>query len=265
MSAKILSFMNEKGGIGKTSFTFNISWELAKREYRVLLIDLNGQEANLSYFCGLDDLNSQFPARNDIDTICEVLRGKRTIPDVTIQIKENLYLVPANNDVEHINQSAGTKTFREALNKAREAYDFIFIDVGPSTNWNQYMTLACADYIVIPMQPNVASLQSNIGASQSIVEAQSEINPGLRVLGILFNEYTTRTNVSRFAMQQAELQAEKLGTTVFEHGIRRSVAMSENPQLHEGITDYAPNSDAAQDARLVTDELIERIQEAEQR
>ena len=57
----------------------------------------------------------------------------------------------------------------------------------------------------------------------------------------------------------------KLGTTVFEHGIRRSVAMSENPQLHEGITDYAPNSDAAQDARLVTDELIERIQEAEQR
>lgn len=248
--SRITTFINEKGGIGKTSCCFNVAWELSKKN-RVLMIDLDGQRANLTWFCGIEKTD-------DMVTMFNVLQAGESIQNAIVNVKENLDLVPATVIVSSLTQTAKIIRMKKALEEVKDLYDYVFIDVNPTPNWSHVLALSASDYIIIPMLPDPASLEANLGIAESVEEILETTNPNLKVLGILFNKNNNRTNLSKQVTAIAENMAEKLETKVFETKIRNAVVLSENAHVHQGITDYDPASNAAEDVRNLVKE-IERM------
>ena len=245
---KVITMINEKGGIGKTSCAFHTAWELAKTK-RVLLIDMDGQEADLTFFCG-------FPHDNNAVTISDVLQKGTPIGSAIRNVKEGLDLIPANTMVTTLDpHGAKIRSFRQAVQSVSGNYDYIFIDVNPAPNWNHVLALSVCDACVILMIPDITSLQSNLGITESIQEIQETTNNRLKVAGILLNNNEVITNLGKSVRGIAEKNAEQLGTKVFATKIRHTVKLGESVQFHQGITDYAPNEPVAQDFRDFIGEL----------
>lgn len=247
----IITFINEKGGIGKTSCCFNIGWELAKTK-RVLMIDLDGQRANLTYFCGVKK-------PDDLLTMFDVLRKGKDINSVIKEVKPNLYIVPATVDVSSLDQSAKVSLIKKTLHGIQDDYDYIFIDVSPTPNWGQYLALSSSDFAIVPMLPDITSLEADNGIIETVDEVRDSSNPKLIVLGLLFNRNDNRTNLSKQVKAMADKMADKLGTKVFETKIRNAVSMGENVYYHIGITDYDEKSAVAQDMRAITEEIEREV------
>ena len=251
--AKVISFINEKGGIGKTSTCFNVAWEMSKRGLKVLMIDMDGQRANLTFFCGVEK-------GEDTLTMFNVLYGGKSIYDTIVSVKENLDLVPATTVTASLNQDAKIGRMKKAVQSVKEDYDFIFIDVNPTPNWSHVLALSSADYCVIPMLPDIASLEANKGIAESIEEVKETTNEHLKVLGLLFNKNNNNTNLSKEVARTAENMAEALESKVLKTTIRSAVAMSENVVFHMGITEYRPSSNAALDIYNLTNEILKEVE-----
>lgn len=248
---KVITHINEKGGIGKTSCAFNAAWALAEKK-RVLLIDMDGQRANLTFFAGIKK-SEKMP------TIYDVLLQDRDVEETIIKLNERLDLIPATSNVADLSQNAKITKFRRALESIREKYDYVMIDVNPTPNWTHVLSLSVSDYIIIPMLPDITSLEANKGIAESIAEILDTTNPKLKVLGLVFNKNVNNTNLSKQVKQIADAVAEQLGTTVFETKIRNSITLSESAGSHVGVTEYAPKSAVAQDIREYVAEIERRI------
>lgn len=247
---KVISVINEKGGVGKSSIIFNCSWEMAKK-YKILLIDLDGQRANLSWFAGIED-------REDRPTMLNVMSGRKNVAECIVSIKENLDIVPANSSVIAMSQIGSARKMKSAMKEIKDYYDYIFIDVNPDPTLVHTLALTSADYVIIPMLPDVASLEGNKGIAEDVQDIQEIGNPNLKVLGILFNKNSDRTLLSKQVSEIADDMAEQLDTSVFSTKIRNAVALSECPSFHVGITEYASNSLVADDIRNLCNEIEER-------
>ncbi len=248
---RTIVFINEKGGVGKTSLCFNAAWEISKRK-KVLLIDLDGQRANLSFFCNVKKTD-------EMKTIFNVMMQGEKIKNTIINIKKNLDLIPANDLVSDLSEKAAVPKFLQALRDVREDYDYCFMDVSPSPNRGQTLALAGSDYVVIPMLPDVTSLESNNGVKDTINFIKKNLNPDLRVLGIVFNRNESRTVLQRDVKNIVDDMAEALDTRIFDASVRDTVLLKENVGAHVGITEYAPSSDAAMDYIKLTFELEKEV------
>ena len=251
--ANIVTFINEKGGVGKTSSCFNSAWELASRGKRVLMIDMDGQKANLSFFAGLTH-------GEEMLTIADVFKSDLSIKETIKQRKENLFLIPADTRVSNLDMTAKVSKFRKAIAEIKDEFDFIFIDVNPTPGWGHYLSLSVSDYAIIVMLPDIASLEANKGILETIEEIQDTTNPNLKILGILFNKNNSRTVLAKQVFDAAGMMAEQLDTKIFDVKIRNAVALSENILSHEGITDYDPRSGAAEDIKALVDEIMEGVE-----
>lgn len=248
---KTITFINEKGGVGKSSCCFNIAWELSKTK-RVLIIDMDGQRANITFFCGVQKSDEML-------TIFNVLQTGTDIRDTVVSVKENLDIVPANSTVSEIGRTAKISKMKKAVREVSSIYDYVFIDVSPTPNWSQALALSCSDHIIIPMLPDVTSLEANMGITESIIEIQETVNPELNVLGILFNKYDTRTNLSKEVSKATESMSKGLDTKVFDTKIRNAVVMSENVSAHVGVTEYDQKSPVSEDIRNIIKEIEREV------
>lgn len=246
--AKIITFINEKGGIGKTSTCFNVAWELSKTK-KVLMVDMDGQRANLTYFCGIKK-------PDDLMTIADVLKKGKSTTEAIMEIKKNLHIVPATVDVADISQTVKVKKMKDSLKEVTDNYDYIFIDVNPSPDWRHYLSLSASDYALVIMLPDMASLEADNGILESIEEVKETSNPNLKVLGIVFNRNEERSNMSKQVKTLADKFAAKMGTKVFQSKIRNAVALGEVAYIHEGVTDYDSKSAVADDVRALVKELV---------
>jgi chromosome partitioning protein len=249
-----IAFINEKGGIGKSSICFNAAWCLAlEHKKRVLMIDLDGQRANVTFFAGIEK-----PA--NLPTIYDVLVDKMDIRETVLGVEDNLHIIPATSDVALLGpQNAETKDFCSAIQKLYPFYDYIFIDVSPTPNISHALALAAADFVLIPMLPDVTSLEGNMGIIESIEMAQKTINPNLKILGIVLNRYAWRPLLTGQVEATATMIAGSLNAKVFKSKIRQDVKLSENVGQNLGITSYAPKSRAAEDFRKLANEIIEEV------
>ncbi|MCR4797809.1 MAG: ParA family protein [Lachnospiraceae bacterium] len=246
--AKIISVINEKGGIGKTSTCFNVAWELSNQKKKVLLIDMDAQRANLSFFANVDKTD-------DLKTLRELMAGADP-KEIIKNVKKNLDIVPASMNIGDLNaKTAKISSLRKALDGLRDEYDYMFIDVNPDPTWAHVLSLSVADYAIIPMLPDVASLEANIGVEETIQEVRETTNPSLKVMGLLFNKNSYRTNLAKDVISVAESMAKRLDSKVFQTRIRQAVSLSENVAAHMGITDYDKNSAAADDIRSLVKEI----------
>ena len=295
-ASKIITFINEKGGVGKTSVCFNIAWELSCRSKKILMIDMDGQKANLTFFAGVNtgaytggsgtrvSNNDQSDGRNDdrndeqvngrshnennshdkpqeVLTMSDVFKREVDIKSTIMPVKENLDIVPADSGVANLDMSAKVSKFRKAVESIQELYDYVFIDVNPAPGWSHYLSLSICDYAVIVMLPDIASLEGNKGILETVEEIQETNNERLEILGIVLNKNNDRTVLARQVSTVATKMAEQHRTKIFATKIRNSVVMSENIISHKGVTDYASSSAVAEDIRRLADEFVSTIEQ----
>lgn len=245
--AKIITFIAEKGGTSRSSVIFSTSWELAKRGKHILIIDMDGQSANISYYSGIN-------VSYDMFTIVDIFRGK-PITDTIKNITNNLDIIPANADLTNLGQTAKLSELKKSLKTIRDNYDYIFIDVNPTPGWTHFLSLSVSDGTIIVSLPDVACLKANEGILETIDEIKDGSNPHLKVIGLLFGKNENRTSMSKQVHEVANVMMNRSNSSVFESSIRNSVVMGELIAFHQGITDYAPSSPVADDIRNFANEL----------
>lgn len=251
--AKIIGVLNEKGGVGKSTVCYNIAWELMKKGKKVLMVDLDGQRANLTFIAGMDKAKS-------LTTMYDVLTNGEDIRKAVLVVEETLHIVPATHAVTLISQeNSPIDNMKRAMGTVWEYYDYIFIDVPPTPGRTHALTLAVADFILVTMLPDIASLEANKGIMETVKLAQDNVNPNLKILGFVFNRYSWRPLLSRNVMAAAEKMASNFDTKVFKTKIRNAVAVSEAVGKHEGVTTAASKSNGAEDFKALVEEFESEV------
>ena len=249
----VITFINEKGGVGKTSACFNLAWAMSDMGKKILMIDLDGQRANLTYFCGVEKTW-------ELPTMDDVLMSEKNPKDTIINIKKNIDLIPATSKLANLSQAAKVGRMKHAIDEIKNDYDYIFIDVNPAPTWAHVLALSSSNYAIVVMLADVTSLEGNMGIVESIEEVQETTNPNLKVLGLLVNRNTNVTNLAKAAKEHADKMAKALDTAVFESKIRNTSVLGENVLVHKGVTEYKPKSNGAGDIIALAKEIIKKVE-----
>ncbi len=249
----IISLLNHKGGVGKTTSAINIGAGLVELNKKVLLIDLDPQ-ANLTVALGIP--------RQPI-TIYESLRGEGELQPFTA--KENLDVVISTLDLsgaemELINEAGREFILRELLAPVLEEYDYIVIDCPPSLGLLTLNALTSSHYVIIPLQTEFLALQGLTKIKQVIDKVRFRLNKDLKIAGVIPTMYDARKVLNRDVVETIK---KYFGSKVFNTMIRDNVALAEAPAQRQDIFQYDRNSHGATDYLALCKEIIERTAEVE--
>jgi chromosome partitioning protein len=251
MAAVVISVALQKGGVGKTSTATNLSATLGFKKKRVLLIDIDSQ-GNATYTSGVDS-----PAH----TITDVL-GEDCEPDAAVVKCKYYDLLAADSYLTNVEMGEVEPTLlKNAIEQLKSRYDFIIIDTPPALGNLSFNSLVASDYVVIPTEPRPFALQG-LGALNSTIESiRKNLNPTLKVLGILLIKYSNRTILNRDIKDMVEDYAKQMKTIVFDTTIREGIAVAEAQTVRQSLIDYAPKSNPNTDYMALTTELLKRVGE----
>ena len=252
--AKVVSFSNQKGGVGKTTSCVNISAQIANKGKKVLMIDMDPQ-GNATSGLGL----SKSKIKN---TIYDVIIGRGDISEAIIKTKfKNLSVIAANIDLagaelELHELDEGLNFTKIALDSIKEDFDYIFIDCPPSLGMLTVKALSVSDGIVIPMQCEFYSLEGMSQLLNTVKKIKSIYNPNLQIVGILLTMYNGRLTLTGQVVEELKkYYAEQL----FKVPISRSVRLSEAPGYGEPICYHDPYGKGSLEYAAVAKELMMRI------
>lgn len=248
---KVVSFANQKGGVGKTTTTCAIASGLRDRGNRVLCIDFDPQ-SNLTFSVGAQ--------ADDCATIYDVMRGD-VKPLFAVQKTDAFDIISSNIMLSGIEleftQSGREFLLKEALASLVPKYDYIFIDTPPALSILTVNAFTASDSILIPMHADIFSLQGIAQLSETVDRVRRYCNPELVVAGIVLTKFNKRSTLSREIMGTAQMIAQELKTKVFTSTIRMSVAIMEAQTNQQSIYSYSPRNIAAVDYNALVDELLE--------
>ncbi len=252
--AKIISFANQKGGIGKTTSAINVAAGLGLLGKKVLLCDLDPQ-GNSSSGVGV---NKRTIRASSYDVLIS-----RTAPTEAIAKTqfENLYIMPSNMNLaaaefELVEASDREKRLALALEGVKDMFDYIIIDCPPSLGILTINALVASDGIVIPMQCEYFALEGLSQLAMTARQCKKLYNPKLEVTGILLTMYNGRLNLT---LQVLEELKKYYGDKIFRTPVPRAVRLSEAPSFGKPIQYYDKYSKGAQAYDEIAHELTERI------
>jgi chromosome partitioning protein len=250
----IISVVNQKGGVGKTTTSVNLSASLAKLGFRVLVIDFDPQGHSGEHL-GIQAESGK--------TALEVLeKEKSLISCVYISKVPNLWVLPSNLKLGQFNQNSpiGRQfSLKEAIEKDLEEgdkFDFVIIDCQPSLSLLTLNALVTCDRVLLPVQAEFLALD---GLSQLIVtlkEIKTKLHPKLAVLGVLLTMYDRRNKLSYEVKNELE---KNFRDDLFETVIPRSVKLAEAPSFGQSILDYAPESPGSIAYKDLANEIIKKL------
>jgi len=252
---RIIAVANQKGGVGKTDLTVNISCMLAAAEKRVLLVDMDPQANATDYL--VDPETARGKTTADL-----LLDDSVTLDDVLVRdCRENLDVAPAHPDlsacqVRLANDVDMQFKLKKKLKGVREAraYDYVLIDTPPSLGLLTVNTLTAADYVLIPVQSQYLAMDGVVHILDTVRKLREDINPGLTVLGAVLTMYDRRTLLSREV--EAKVRSGFTDGRVFSTVIPVNVRLAEAPSYHKSILEYDPDSNGAKAYEKLTEEIL---------
>ena len=227
---QIISIINQKGGVGKTTTVINLAAGLAEQEKKVLVIDLDPQ-GNATTGLGLSNLE------NSSNTIYGVLNGSKLISEVTKKTQfKNLDIVTSNVDLSGLEVETASDSKRafilkreltSYLNDSRASYDYILIDCPPSLSLLTVMALVASDSLLVPLQTEFFALEGLTQLMKTIERVKVTLNPELKIRGILLTMYDKRNKLSSQVEKEArDYFKEKVYLTIIPRNVRLSEAPS---------------------------------------
>jgi chromosome partitioning protein len=249
----VIACANQKGGVGKTTTVVNLATYLALLEQRVLVVDLDPQ-GNATSGLGFDrsadgaSIYSALVERSDAHSLVQPTQVER------------LDLVPSGRDlagaeVELVGVAQRERKLNEALAPLRDDYDFILLDCPPAVGLLTVNALTAADGVLVPIQCEYYALEGLSQLLATIDLVRDNLNPRLRLAGVLLTMYDARTTLS--ADVAAEVRRH-LGNRVFSTVVPRSVRLAEAPSYGRPIARYSPDSRGAQSYQALAAEVLER-------
>ena len=248
---KVFVFVNQKGGVGKTTSAINIGAYIAKAGKKVLLVDFDSQ-GNMSQGVGVSKKKP---------TIYELM-AESASPEEAIKhsAMENLDAISASIDlsgaaIELVDAENREYYLKKALDPIRDRYDYILIDCPPSLGILTLNGLAAADAVLVPMQCEYFALEGITLLLQTVKRVQQGINPSLKIGGIFFTMYDSRTRLAQDVVMQVKSYFEDL---VFNTIIQRNIRLSEAPSYGKPICLYDPNCVGAKSYEKLSEEVLNR-------
>ena len=258
MDKKIISVINQKGGVGKTTTVINLAAGLTMKGKKILVIDLDPQ-GNATTGLGLSNME------NSDQTIYSVLNGNKKISEVIQTTKfDNLNLVTSNVDLSGLEvETAGDsrRAFKlkdelaSILNDSRASYDYILIDCPPSLSLLTIMALVASDELVVPLQTEFFALEGLTQLMKTIERIKSNLNPSLNIRGILLTMYDKRNKLSG----EVEIEARNyFKEKVYQTVVPRNVRLSEAPSHGIPVLHYDKSCPGSKSYFTFTDEFLDQ-------
>ena len=253
---QIISFANQKGGVGKTTTAINIGASLATIKRRVLLIDLDSQ--------GNAGTGLGFVRSAHQQSVYGVLMGTAHAADnILTTAVPNMHIMPssmqlADAEVELMDTERPQYRLRDALVGIAPHYDYILLDCPPAMGLLTINALAASDSVIIPMQCEFFALEGITHMINSIREIQGHWNPNLEILGVLLTMYSKQFALTRAVEEEVR---KKFGDAVFKTVVPRNVRVSEAPSHGKPALFYDFNSPGAQAYLRVATEVIQKTEQ----
>lgn len=246
----IITIANQKGGVGKSTTAASLGAGLKMLGNTVLFIDLDPQ-VNLTTALGADVNNL---------TVYDVLKTKdineaiQTVEDKDIISGDRML---SNADIE-FNLPGREYKLQKALKNLKKQYDYIIIDTPPALGMLTVNALTASDYVIIPAEADVSSIQGVSQLNDTIEAVKEFCNSNLKIAGILLTRFS-KTILSRDLAETFKDIAQNMGTTVFETPIRECIAIKEAKTQQNDIFAYAPKSNAALDYMALTKDFLKEV------
>ncbi len=248
---QIISIVNQKGGVGKTTSSVNLGAYLAELDQKVLLVDVDPQ-ANATSGLGIDHENIDYG-------IYEALMGLKPIFKIIKHTVQNKYKIApatislAGATVELVNLEEREYRLSKILEEVREEYDYIIIDGPPSLGLLTINSLTASDSVIIPIQSEYYALEGLSQLLETIALVQTHLNPNLGILGALITMYDKRNKLSGQIMSELY---QYFPNRIFRSIIPRSVRLAEAPSYGRSILHYDPKSKGGQAYKNLAKEIL---------
>ncbi len=250
---RAIAIANQKGGVGKTTTSINLSATLAEKGKKVLVIDTDPQGNTTSGF-GLN--------KNQLEnTIYELLIGECEVEEALYKdVVDGVDIIPSNVnlaavEIELIDMEKKEYILKNAVESIRKNYDFIIIDCPPSLSMLTINAMTTANTVLVPIQCEYYALEGLSQLVHTVNLVKERLNNELEMEGVIFTMYDSRTNLS---MQVVENVKDHINENVYKTIIPRNIRLAEAPSYGLPINLYDSKSSGAEAYRLLADEVIGR-------
>ena len=235
---KTICFVNQKGGVGKTASVVNVGAGLAKLGKRVLLIDLDPQES-LSYWVGLSEPEL---------TVYDVFEGNISVGQAKISHPGGFDVVAANEMLATLQPDVDV--IKQALQG--QSYDYVLLDCSPTLGMTTLAALTAADWVIIPLCPDLLSIKGMSQLLGTISTIQEQTNSDLVLKCIIATRFCGRKRMHQEVLDQIGSFFEDVPI----YTVRENIAVAESPVAGQSVLDYKPKSSGAQDYLAIARELL---------
>ena len=254
---EIIAISNQKGGVGKTTTTFNLGAALASQGKKVLLIDADPQ-GNLTTYMGWTE--DEIPVTLN-EVLLNTLSDKKTDFEKCIKHhNENLDLIPSDIQLSSIEMTlvgamSREYTLRHSIQSIKDKYDYILIDTQPSLGMLPINALACVDKVIIPVQPQYLAAKGMTQLLSTIIKIKQQINPNLKIDGIVLTIVDKRANLTKDIYNQLQ---ENYGSAVriYDTQIPRAIKVAESTAHGKSIFTYDKSSKVAEAYSSLAKEVL---------
>jgi chromosome partitioning protein len=250
----IITVANQKGGVGKTTTTINLSAAVANKGHKTLLIDLDPQaNSTMSY------VDPRSVSRSMFDVLVSEELG---LNDVIVPTSlPNLFLAPskialAKLESKLIGEIDGPYRLKDKMKDVGTEYDYIFIDTPPTLGMITVNAMVASTHVLVPIQSSYFALEGTDDLLETIEKIKARPNPNLQLLGVVITMHDKRTTLARdIHAQIGQVFGERLFNTV----ITKSIRLEESPAYKESIFTFAPRSSGAMEYYSLSEEILSRV------